>query len=158
VVTPHLYNSERCPHPIYWLAAPGTKLYNFYFIEVVTQLPFLNMLQYKTILYTWKMSMGMTSKVYPSALLKEVRLCCGFTSGARSKIPAKMIVYRTPTRERHIRIHRGTNTTSQLQEINPSSLRAKKMNWRMFTEQNNSNFGEEEKKKRLVHHASFNIL
>lgn len=74
------------------------------------------------------MSMGMTRKVYPSALLKEVRLCCGSTSGATSKIPAKMTVYRTPTKERHIRIQRGTNTTSQFQEINPSSLRAKKMN------------------------------
>lgn len=82
----------------------------------------------------------MTRKVYPSALLNEVRLCCGFTSGARNRIPAKMIVYRTPTRERHIRIHRGTNTTSQLHEINPSSRKARKMNCRMFTEQNNSSF------------------
>lgn len=157
MVTPHRCNSERCPHPTYWLAAPWTKWHNSYFTKVTVHLPHLNLLRYKTMLHTWKMSMGITRKVYPSALLKEVRLCCGFTSGARSKIPAKMIVYRTPTRERHIRIHRGTNTTSQLQEINPSSRRAKKMNWRMFTEQNNSSFGDKNHRT-SVHHTSFNPL
>lgn len=144
MVRPHQCNSERCLHPVYWLTVPWTKWQQFSFHWIDNYIATSDVLHSRTILYgpTWKMSIGMTRKVYPSALLKEVRFRCGFTSGARSKIPANMILYRTPTRERHIRIHRGTNTTSQLQEINPSSRRARKMNWRMLTEQNNSSFGD----------------
>lgn len=50
-----------------------------------------------------------------------------------------MIVYRTPTSDKHITIHKGTKTTSHDQLIKPSNRKAKKINCRTFTAQNNSN-------------------
>lgn len=54
------------------------------------------------------------------------------------KIMIKEYIH-SPTRLRHISIHRGTNTTSQDQVMNSSSLSARNINWSIFTEQNNSN-------------------
>ena len=45
----------------------------------------------------------------------------------------------SPTRLRHISIHRGTNTTSHDQLMKSSNLSARNMNWSIFTAQNSSN-------------------
>lgn len=46
----------------------------------------------------------------------------------------------SPTRLRHMSIHKGTNTTSQDQLMKSSNFSAKNMNCRIFTAQNNSNW------------------
>ena len=56
---------------------------------------------------------AVTPTAAPKAELVEVLLCSALTSGIRRRIPAKMIVYRTPTSEMQRTIHRGTNTISQ---------------------------------------------
>lgn len=57
-----------------------------------------------------------------------------------------MIVYKTPTNERHMTIHNGTNTTSHDHEMNPSSLKARNMNCSTLTAQNNSNYNKKKQK------------
>ena len=53
----------------------------------------------------------------PKAELVEVLRCSAFTSVMRSKIPAKIMVYKTPTNEIHKTIHVGTKMISQGQLI-----------------------------------------
>lgn len=68
--------------------------------------------------------------------------CCCDTSGVLSRIPQKIMLYRTPTRLRHRTIHKGTNTTSQLQDTNLSSFNGKNTNCNAFTARNSSNSNE----------------
>lgn len=91
---------------------------------------------------TWKIKMGITRKVYPIAELVELRRCSALTSGARKIIPANIMLYKTPTRETHSRIHNGTKTTSQSHRMKSSRRRARKINWRMLTEQKSSSYGK----------------
>ena len=53
----------------------------------------------------------------PKAELVEVLRCSAFTSVMRSKIPAKIMVYKTPTNEIHKTIQVGTKMISQGQLI-----------------------------------------
>ena len=53
----------------------------------------------------------------PKAELVEVLRCSAFTSVMRSKIPAKIMVYNTPTNEIHKTIQVGTKMISQGQLI-----------------------------------------
>ena len=53
----------------------------------------------------------------PKAEFVEVRLCSAFTSVMRRRIPAKIMVYKTPTNEIHKTIHDGTKMISQGQLI-----------------------------------------
>ena len=55
--------------------------------------------------------------VLPKAELVEVLRCSAFTSVMRSKIPAKIMVYKTPTNEIHKTIQVGTKMISQGQLI-----------------------------------------
>ena len=48
----------------------------------------------------------------PKAELVEVLLCSALISVIRNKIPAKIMVYKTPTSEMHKTIHNGTNVIS----------------------------------------------
>lgn len=69
-----------------------------------------------------------------------------------------MIVYKTPTNERHMTIHNGTKTTSHDHEMNPSSLKARNMNCSTLTAQNNSNYNKKTKisiKKRTKNDENF---
>ena len=91
-------------------------------------------------LLTWNIKIGITKKVYPNADLKLDRLCWALTSGVLNKMAAKMMVYSTPTNDKHITIHSGTNTTSQDQLMNPSKRRARKMNCSTFTAQKSSSW------------------
>lgn len=86
--------------------------------------------------------MGTTRNVYPRAEFKDVRLCLAFICGVLSNTAAKTIAYKTATSDKHNSAQRGTNTTSQLHEIKPSSLRARNINCSTFTAQNNSSSNE----------------
>ena len=59
----------------------------------------------------------MVKSALPKAELVEVLRCSAFTSVMRSKIPAKIMVYKTPTNEIHKTIHVGTKIISQGQLI-----------------------------------------
>ena len=48
----------------------------------------------------------------PNAEFVDVLLCSTLTSGILRSIPAKMMVYNTPTNEMQSTIHRGTNVIS----------------------------------------------
>ena len=53
----------------------------------------------------------------PNAEFVDVLLCSTLTSGILRSIPAKMMVYKTPTNEMHRTIHNGTNVISHLHWI-----------------------------------------
>ena len=64
-------------------------------------------------LYTYKY----TISTIPKAELVEVLLCSALISVIRNKIPAKIMVYKTPTSEMHKTIHNGTNVISHGHEM-----------------------------------------
>ena len=65
-------------------------------------------------LYTYRYY---TISTIPKAELVEVLLCSALISVIRNKIPAKIMVYKTPTSEMHKTIHNGTNVISHGHEM-----------------------------------------
>ena len=62
-------------------------------------------------------SLNLYTLTIPKAELVEVLLCSALISVIRNKIPAKIMVYKTPTSEMHKTIHNGTNVISHGHEM-----------------------------------------